>query len=136
MDDIWRPTKFYRAFQGIGPKEEYGYEYRGLILCHAGWGWPRTETVWSLVHAGSGGTFLRLTGTVATVFNVAGEIAECSDFTAYDLPEGWRQTDPDLPAKIGAICNAHPEARPDTSFEGTMTDDDARAVIEARERMP
>lgn len=77
---------------------------------------------------------MRFTGDIRTVFPVAGEIAECGDFTLFDLPDGWRQTDPELPAKIAAICDAHPETLPDSSFDGVqISTDDARAVIEARE---
>lgn len=130
----WMPTKFYRAIHGGSPVEESGYMWRGLGLCHSGWATPRTKTRWSLIHIGSGGAIMRFTGNIATVFPVAGEIAECGDFTLFDLPDGWRQTDPDLPAKIGAICDAHPEALPDTSFVGeTISVDDARAVISAND---
>ena len=133
-DEIrWTPAKFYQS-TAAGPAERDGYQWRGLALRHHGWGVPRARTRWSLVHLGSGGTILRFTGDVATVFPVAGEIAECGDFTLFDLPEGWRQTDPDLPRKIAAICDAHPEARPDTKIEGSgISDDGARAVIAARE---
>ncbi len=99
------------------------------------WATPREATRWTLIHLGSGGAIARLTGRVATVMPVAAEIAECSDWTLFDLPEGWRQTDPGLPAKVGAICEAHPEVKPDTAFGGkVITDADARAVIDARER--
>lgn len=127
----WTPAKFYRAVHDGTPVEEWGYEWRGLVLRHSGWATPRTKTRWSLMHIGSGGTIMRFTGNIATVFPVAGEIAECGDFTLFDLPDGWRQTDPELPIKIAAICDAHPEAFPDTS--PAISADDARAVIEARE---
>jgi hypothetical protein len=131
----WTPAKFYRAIPGGEPIEEWGYEWRGLTLRHAGWASPRTATQWALIHIGSGGTIARFTGNVATVFPVATAIAECSDFTLFDLPDGWRQTDPDLAQKIAAICEAHPEASPDTSFEAVeISDADARAVIAAREK--
>lgn len=130
----WAPAKFYRAVRGRPPVAEWGYEWRGLALRHSGWAASRTKTRWSLIHIGSGGTIMRFTGDVGTVFPVAGEIAECGDFTLFDLPDGWRQTDPELPVKIAAICDAHPEAFADTSFAATpISTDDARAVIEARE---
>lgn len=133
----WRPVRFFRAVSGGAPVETWGYEWRGLALRHSGWATPRTETRWALVHLGSGGAFVHFAGDVATVMPVAGEIAECSDWTLFDLPEGWRQTDPDLPAKVGAILMAHPEARPDTAFPATVISDaDARAVIAAREAPP
>lgn len=130
----WAPAQFYRAVHGGNPVENWGYEWKGLVLRHSGWATPRTKTRWSLIHIGSGGTIMRFTGNVSTIFPVAGEIAECGDFTLFDLPDGWRQTDPDLPAKIGAICASHPEAFPDTSFGTVMSNDDARAVIDARSR--
>lgn len=130
----WQPTRFFLAIPGRGATEAWGYEHQGLALRHSGWAEPRTNTKWSLVHIGSGGTIMRLVGSVSMVMPVASEIAECSDWTLFDLPEGWRQTDPDLPAKVGAICEAHPEVKPDTSFAATeISDTDARAVIDARE---
>lgn len=133
----WQPTRFFRAVPGGDPVQAHGYEWRGLALRHSGWATPRTQTRWALVHLGSGGTFARFVGDVATVMPVAGEIALCSDWTLFDLPDGWRQTDPDLPAKVAAILNAHPEARPDTAFEGRVVSDaDARAVVAARETPP
>ena len=132
--EAWRPARFFRAVPGGAPLEAWGYEWRGLALRHSGWATPRTETRWTLIHLGSGGAIMRFVGDVRTVMPVASEIAECSDWTLFDLPEGWRQTDPELPAKVGAICEEHPEARPDTSFSGQeISDADARAVVEARE---
>lgn len=134
MTDIWPHTSFLRATPGGAPVEEWGYKHRGLVMRHHGWATPREDTCWSLVHLGSGGTILRLVGRIAVVMSVAAEIAECSDWTLFDLPDGWKQTDPDLPAKVGAICEAHPEARPDTSFMATpIANEDARAVVAARE---
>ena len=132
----WKPASFFRANPGGAPIEAWGYEHRGLALRHAGWATPRSETRWTLIHIGSGGAVMRFTGSVATVMPVAGEIAACSDWTLFGLPDGWRQTDPELPAKVGAICEAHPEARPDTAFAAPQISvEDAHAVIEAREAM-
>ena len=134
--ETWQPAMFVRAVPGGIPAVDCGYECRGLVLRHSGWATPRSETRWGLYHAGSGAGIARFTGSVATVFPVALEIALCSDWTLFDLPEGWRQTDPDLPAKVGAIMEAHPEARPDTSFTAPrITDDEARAVMAAREAL-
>lgn len=130
----WRPSRFFLAIPGGDPREAWGYEGRGVIMRHAGWRTPRSETMWTLYHAGSGSAVARFTGTVSTVMPVASEIAGCSDWTLFDLPEGWRQTDPELPAKVGAILNAHPEARPGTEFVAPkISDDDARAVMRAAE---
>lgn len=130
----WRPAWFFEARVGGAPVKVHGYEWRGLAMWHTGWATPRTATRWMLVHLGSGGAVARFTGDIATVMPVAGEIAECGDWTLFDLPEGWRQTDPDLPAKVAAILDAHPEARPESDWpDGRVSDDDARAVIAARE---
>lgn len=134
LNDSWQPARFYCAVPGGAPVEEWGYKRRGLALRHSGWANPRSETRWTLIHLGSGGPVASFVGNVSTVMPVAGEIATCTDWTLFDLPEGWRQTDPDLPAKVEAICEAHPEARPDTSSRTeTISDADARAVIAARE---
>lgn len=135
LADAWRPATFYRAIPGEAPKEERGYEWRGLALRHGGWATPRSETRWTLIHTGSGATIMRFIGSVSVVMPVAGEIAQCSDWTLFDLPEGWKQTDPELPTKVAAIIEAHPEARPERGFVApAISDSDARAVIEARER--
>lgn len=77
---------------------------------------------------------MQMTGAVQTVMPVASEIADCSDWTLFDLPNGWKQTDPELPAKVGAIGKAHPEAMPNTSFPAhEVSDDAARAVMAAME---
>jgi hypothetical protein len=133
-DEPWRPAQFFRAVPGGAPIETWGYERQGLALRHSGWATPRTDTQWTLIHLGSGGAIMRFTGTVAVVMPVAGEIADCSDWTLFDLPDGWKQTDPELPAKVGAICDAHPEARPETAYAADeISEADARAVIQIRE---
>jgi hypothetical protein len=134
-EETWSPALFFQAVAGGKPIGRWGYVFRGLALHHSGWASPRSKTQWKLTHIGSGGSFLKFTGAVSDVFPVAREIAECSDWTLFDLPEGWRQTDPDLPAKVGAICEAHPEVMPDCTFSGSdISDADARAVIAAREQ--
>lgn len=81
------------------------------------------------------GKILEMTGDVDTVFPIATEIAGCSDFTLFDLPDGWRQTDPDMPLKINAIiCDAHDGAVfTSKAPHFVISDDKARAVIAARE---
>lgn len=129
----WQYSKFFASCAGH-PVARWGYIHLGLAMCHNGWASPRSETRWMLTHIGSGGQVIQMIGAVRTVMPVASEIANCSDWTLFDLPNGWRQTDPELPAKVGAICKAHPEVMPDTSFPaGEITDDAARAVMAAME---
>ena len=92
--DIWRPAQFYHAMPGADPAKVWGYEWRGLALRHAGWAEPRSATRWTLLHIGSGTEIMRLTGSVATVMPVAGEVAECSDWTLFDWRYGSCQTQP------------------------------------------
>lgn len=130
----WTPACFFRAVPSGAPVEERGYLYRGLALKHHGWAMPRSRTRWTLIHIGSGSAVMCFVGSVSTVMPVAGEIAECTDWTLFDLPDGWKQTDPELPAKVKAICEAHPEACPELESDGRQVSaEDARAVIEARE---
>ena len=132
----WQPAQFFVASPGGEPVEAWGYQWRGLALRHSGWAVPRTETKWWLIHLGSGSVILRLVGNVAMVMPVAAAVAECGDWTLFDLPDGWRQTDPELPAKVAAICQEHPEVKPDTSVHGKrITDAEARTVIAARETL-
>ena len=133
-ESCWNPAPFFRVGPDGQPQKAWGYEYRGLMLRNNGWANPRWQTRWGLWHLGSGGEFVRFMGDVQTVFPVAAEIAECGDWTLFSLPGGWRQTDPDLETKFDAICRAHREAHCMTEWEGQdLTDNAARAVIEARE---
>lgn len=133
----WQPARFFRAVAGGAPVEVHGYEWRGLAMWHTGWRTPRTETRWTLTHFGSGVSIARFTGNIAAVMPVAGEIALCGDWTLFDLPGGWRQSDPELPAKVAAILAAHPEAKPESDWpDAGVSDADARAVIAAREAPP
>jgi len=130
----WRPARFYIAQAGTSPFRVYGYVLRGLGLHNHGWATPRTKTRWTLTHIGCGAVVMKITGDVRTVFPIAAEVAECSDWTLFDLPEGWRQTDPMLPEKIRAICDAHPEVTPNSAkSKHYIKIEDARAVIEMRE---
>lgn len=109
----WQPGTFLvPGGFGEAPARCHGYTWRGLALHHSGWVTPRIRTEWTLTHIGSGLPLFRMIGNLRTVMPVASEVAECSDFTLFDLPLGWMQTDPDLRAKVLAIMNAHPEVKP------------------------
>jgi hypothetical protein len=130
---MWSPGKIIRAVVGGEPIEANGYVYRGLALLHDGWGLPRTRTLWTLMHIGSGADLHNFAGDVATIFPVAGEIAEAIDWTLFDMPDGWKQTDPSMPEKFAAIIAAHPESNPSPCEGPHATPEDARAVIDLRE---
>ena len=133
MTETWTPATFWTAMSH-GPDLRSGYTLLGLGLHHDGRAPRRQNTHWTLTHIGSGAAVCRMQGTVAMVMPVAADMARCGDWTLFDLPDGWQQTDPDLLPKVTAILEAHPEAR--GSVRGTVaraTADDARAVIAARE---
>ena len=129
----WVPGEYFIS-SANGPEKVSGYLWRGLCLGRHGWGIPRSKRRWTLTHFGSGGCVTQFIGDDETVFPVASEIAKCSDWTLFDLVNGWKQTDPDLPAKVEAILRAHPETQPGISEACEFqTDEESRAVILARE---
>ena len=134
MAQIWEPAEFWIGYVE-GPCRVDGYVWSGLGLAHHGWGVPARTTVWSLIHLGSGSRIGTLVGNVATVFPVASEVAQCGDFTLFDMPYGWMQTDPELSAKARAVFDAHPEVFPefDKPMDRAMMDESARAVARARD---
>ncbi len=133
--DIWTPGTFWVAM-AHGPDVRSGYVMRGLGLAHDGWATPKQNTRWSLTHIGSGSMICKMQGTVSMVMPVASKIARCGDWTLFDLPDGWQQTDPDLPTKVWAILEAWPGVAPTVGGRSEKTsDDEARAVIAAREAL-
>lgn len=94
-----------------------GYTYKGLGL-HI---WPRNKPrkrkgvepppppppEWTLTHLGSGLSVAHITGTVSEVFPLASQIADLSDWT-FDGPKGFRNMDPELPAKLKAWLDTAP----------------------------
>ena len=131
MPNIWSSTTFLISLPS-GPAFVSGYTHRGIGMHHDGWRRPRKLTEWTVTHLGSGAIVARLRGDVFTVFPIATAIAECSDWTLFDMPDGWRQTDPDLRAKVRAILEAHADiVLPLTLVK--VPDEVARSVIAARE---
>lgn len=126
------PSTFWIATsEGVDTRS--GYVMRGLGLGHDGWAKDRRNTEWTLTHIGSGTAVCRIVGSVATVMPVATEIAQCGDWMLFDLPDGWQQTDPELPARVQAILDSQ---MPGVTLRGRgrqATADEARAVIAARE---
>lgn len=131
--DTWAPGTFWIATSS-GPDTRSGYILHGVGLSHDGWAPLRQNTFWSLTHLGSGAAICRMMGTVAMVMPVAAEIAACGDWTLFDLPEGWSQTDPGLLEKMRAVLKKHPRIAMLVSADvAPATADDTRAVIAARE---
>ena len=128
--ETWVAARYWLAC--IPPRECSGYVYRGLGLRHEGWAHNRKQTLWRLIHLGSGLNIAVLRGDVRAVFPVASEVAECGDFTLFDLPDGWRQTDPDLQDKVKAILAQHPSVVV-AKAPNKGTAEDTRAMIAARE---
>jgi hypothetical protein len=133
IDLPWGAGTFLQAKDGVGAVTRSGYLHKGLAIAHDGWGEPRSRTLWTLFHIGSGGAFLQMIGDVATVFPVATEIAECGDWTLFDMPDGWKQTDPELGKKVFDILTKNPQAKPTTAFIRDIDPESHRAVIAARE---
>lgn len=108
---MWKPEHFQTASAG-GAYVRYGYVYRGLGLYRMFQGSPkgRRPPTWCLVHLGSGHAVVNIVGHVADAFPVAGEIAECGDWT-FDSLDGWKNRDLELPVKVRAIIARHPKKR-------------------------
>ena len=107
VNEIWKPDSFLLA-EISGPRSVPGYIYKGLGLHQVFKASPkgRRPPTWGLTHLGTGLNVCFIQGTVATAFPVATQIAECGDWD-FDGPDGWRNHDPDLPAKAMEIINAH-----------------------------
>lgn len=65
---------------------------------------------WWIVHLNSGHGIINMTGESLQVLPVASEIAEAADWTFEGL-DGWRNRNPDLPAKLNEIARRHPARR-------------------------
>lgn len=104
----WGPSEFLTAM-ATGVETRPGYVYRGLGLYLSQPGSPkgRRKPLWCLVHLGSGHAVFYIKGKVADAFPVATEVAECSDWAAFDGLAGWKNTDPELEEKVRAIYWKH-----------------------------
>jgi hypothetical protein len=106
----WTPGKFLRATFFEGTIETSGYLYRGLrlFMVHRGSPKGRRPPTWSLIHLNSGHEVARIKGSVAEVFQIASEIAECVDWN-FNGVDGWRNEQPDLPKLLRAVAARNPE---------------------------
>lgn len=111
MGGMWRPGTVHLA-SAFGIETREGYLYCGLGMVQitparsARGRRKAMPSEWSLTHLGSGHRVCMLFGEVATVFPVATEIAELGAWADFDTLDGWRQVDPDLPAKTFRIIEA------------------------------
>jgi hypothetical protein len=103
----WEPANYLVAGH-FGPYSVPGYVYRGLGLHRSLEGSPkgRRPPTWTLTHLGSGHAVCRLKGTVAVVFPIGFQIAECSDWE-FDGLDGWKNRDPQLPETVRKILSDH-----------------------------
>lgn len=121
--DTWSPEKCHKVA---------GYTCRGLGIHVVIQGSPkgRRPPTWSLTHLGSGHVVVRIAGKVAEAFLIASEIAECSEWDAFDGLDGWRNTDPGLPDKVREIMTRYPKAV--SRGGGWHSHEAARAIATAR----
>lgn len=129
---MWEPATFLVAW---GPEDTCpvaGYVYRGLGLYRAIAPSPkgRRPATWCLVHLNSGHAACWLRGDVATVFPIAAEIAEASDWD-FDGLRGWLNRDPELREKVSEIAKRHP--RIVDMRTGTPGEVAAQRVLASRE---
>lgn len=105
---MWEPADFPVA-RDSGVAVKPGYVYRGLGLYMAQSASPkgRRPPLWCLVHLGSGHCIFWIKGVVADAFPVASEVAEASDWTAFEGLTGWENTDPELKDKVRALYRKH-----------------------------
>lgn len=129
---MWEPADFLIA-RAVEPVTRAGYIYRGLGLHIAVRASPkgRRPPTWSLIHLGSGHRICMITGMVAKAFPVATEIAECSDWEAFDSIDGWLNTDPGIAEKVRQIVARHPNAGRGPGGDSADANA-ARAVLMAR----
>ena len=131
--DAWAPGSFWISTEE-GVDRVSGYVRKGMGLRHHGWATPLDWTEWTLTHLGSGAAVMDLAGRVAVVFPVASEVADCTDWTAFDLASGWRQVDPDLIERLAAIVEKHRGVVLPEDDDAPLADDDSsRQVVAVRE---
>lgn len=127
----WQPADVLRAMS-YGVVTSPGYTCRGLGLVMISRASPkgRRPPCWIVIHLGSGHSVAEISGTIATAFPIASELAECGDWDFEGL-DGWRNHDPDLPQKLVDFCARHPKhAKPRAGGGGHS--DVARQIAMAR----
>ncbi len=105
----WVPADFLIA-TSTGPSRVLGYVYRGVGLSTEMKASPkgRRPPRWVLTHLGSGHKICAISGDGKTVFPIAAEIAEATEWD-FDSLRGWVDRDPEAPQKLWTIASAHKE---------------------------
>ena len=129
--DTWTPAQFWIATSG-GARGVSGYTLAGIGLHRARTAAAESKAPWLLTHLGSGAIIITLPGTLDTVTPAATAVARCGDWTLFDMPDGWKQTDPDLQRRVAAILTFHGVELKPTPDDQRITPNEARAVIDAR----
>lgn len=102
---MWKPEIFEYA-AGFGrTAKAHGYTAKGLGLDIAIKQSPKGKRPpkWRLIHLNTGHAICYIDGFVADAFPIASEIADLIDWD-FDGLYGWRNRDPDLPAKLKEIA--------------------------------
>ena len=105
---MWTAATFDVA-GGFGQTyKAHGYTEKGLGLDMVIKPSPkgRRPPKWRLIHLNTGHAICYIDGVVADAFPVATEIANLIDWD-FDGLYGWRNRDPDLPAKMKEIAARH-----------------------------
>jgi hypothetical protein len=93
-----------------GPDKVSGAVYRGLGMRMQIKGSPKgrrppTFAVW---HLGTGHRVRNITAVEELASQIATELAELTDWEAFDSLLGWQNTDPDLPNKVRSVDAKYP----------------------------
>lgn len=131
MTDVWTYSQFLRA-GADGARKVYGYAHKGLGMQFVWDGSPkgRRPPTWCLYHLNSGHRICLIHGKSETAFPIALEIAELTDWD-FDGLDGWRNREPELPAKVAAVAQKYPKAL-EMAYGNGGNEDTARQIAMAR----
>lgn len=105
----WKAGPIHASYRwAFDPVQVNGYTYRGLGL-HRGPDASKLEhpPLWAITHLATGHKVMELVGYIGEVKPWATRIAELTDWT-FTSVEGWRNQDPDLPARFVALLAEMP----------------------------
>lgn len=127
----WEPARYQVAGPNGQPYQVAGYTYRGLGLHLVIEPSPkgRRPGLWTLTHLNSGHRVALAQGNVPTAFAAAAAVAELGDWD-FDGVAGWRNRDPELPARLVDLVRRTPALKLSTA--GGADADQAVAISTAR----